>query len=890
MFLFYHSKQEQSNLNYYKGTLFERLLASYLASLGFTVEIRQKHNSLEYDLAGTAIADGRTLIGEAKAHGRSIAGEIITSFAGKLLIPQISDPHVVGLFLSTSSLTAEAEDYLRRLREVHAGPRIRSLSGDQLLQSIAEQLKLPSSDTTAAVVQSLGAFPLSAHLLATENGPLILHTAASSHGATPSHFCIIRADGAPIADDAFLADVGRRVPELADLAPLAAPSALAKTQPARRDIGEALLLGKDWADYRLPAPPQFFVGRRAIVSKLVELVSADSHDGVVQVKSRSGVGKSSLMAFLLSELQRHDLNAQLYDARNTKTLLDLWSLVQRFTGSATPPSDFNEVERQLDRLAASQSRSVLLIDQFESTFVDPDLYDGYEFLALAIARRRPHLAVIFARKNDLLTTFDEQHISLDRLNSVSKSILLEDFGASEAVELIEQISRNAKRPVSNPVKHYVLEFAQGFPWLLKRTMAHVLRLSQKAEGRASLLSTTLRLDDLFDEELEGLDEIERGYLTRIAQRLPATYQQLERAFDEDPSLPQVIRKLTETRLLRLSGNTYDTYNDVFKEYLVYRRLPEFRVSFIYKLTPANVLVAYGKLIPLRRFTTEQLREELKAARGTAFNLLHELRALELVGRDGKEWVIPDGVIEAYGRSRFGEYVRHQLMQNGVVSDLLAHLQSGQALRIEDLPYYLATQLPFIPASDETWRAYANVLLSWLETVFLVSKVDGRIVASPIERTEAIERVGNLLMRPRGKRPGTAPFCPSSRFPEVIRAAELALNGSFDTGGPEHANAFRDLFDLGLMDQNGRLLSPGIEELRAAIRVKLSAAPYSDIWGALQAGTCTLDLIAEKLVMAGLAEATVKWRAKILGNWGRELGLLPTSLKVRLVNPPPPAVL
>lgn len=85
MFIFYHSKQKNDNKNYYKGILFEQLLKEYLENLGYKVELRRKQNSLEYDLEGTSSVTKRKIIGEAKAHGNNISGEILSSFVGKLI-------------------------------------------------------------------------------------------------------------------------------------------------------------------------------------------------------------------------------------------------------------------------------------------------------------------------------------------------------------------------------------------------------------------------------------------------------------------------------------------------------------------------------------------------------------------------------------------------------------------------------------------------------------------------------------------------------------------------------------------------------------------------------------------------------------------------------------
>lgn len=879
MFFFYHTKQDASNADYYKGILFERLLGEYIEALGYAVEIRRKQNSLEYDLVGNALVDGRALVGEAKAYSKSIAAEKITSFAGKLLIPQIDHPHVFGLFLSTSSLTAEAEDYVRRLKQSPNGPQIRSLSGDQLLRDIQHTLKLPTSHAVAESVRKAGAFPLATHLLMTDHGPFLLETAAAADGATQTHFCVVRRDGALVNDVAFIAALQDAVAELSDLAPVTGTSIDSAGQPRRREVSERLLLGRDWADYRLPAPPEFFVGRRDFARGIVDTIYGDSHSGVIQIKSRSGVGKSSLIAFLADRLEQRGARVQVYDARNVKSVLDVWSVVQRFSGAAVPPADYSEMERQLDAIAsATTERSVLLIDQFESTFSVPDLFDAVEFLALAIAERRPHLAIVFARKNDLQTTYDGLGISLSRLNGLSTQLLLEDFNAPEAVELIENISRQSKKPIASTVKHYVLEFAQGFPWLLKRTMAHVLKLSQQAEGRANLLSTTLRLNDLFDEELEGLDELERGYLTRIAHRLPATYQQMERAFDEDPNLPQVIRKLTETRLLRLSGVTYDTYNDVFKEYLVDHRLPEFRVAHIYKLSPTNVLAAFAKLSPLGRFSNEDMSRHLKVARGSTFNLVHELRALDLVDREGKHWVIPDLVNTALQHDRLGEYVRQQLMQNAVVSDFVSHLQSGSSLLVSELPDYLAKRLPFVQASPSTWTSYASVMLAWLNAVHLATVRDGAIYASQLDRSEAVRRMGNLRLRSRGKRVAASVFVPSSRLPAAIEAAHRIWKHGAVGQGRAAMRAARDLMDLGLLGTDGRMIVADEAQLIQTVRSLLTQPPYDEFWAAAGSSSDLFPILRGPLGLEGLSATTLSSYAKVLGSWGRSLGLLPSNHK------------
>jgi hypothetical protein len=870
VFYFYHSEQTQENASYFKGLLFERLLKRYLEELGFKIELRQKRNSLEYDLEGAAILDGRRLFGEAKAHGKPISGEVFTSFVGKLFPLHSKDPQLTGVFLSSSALTPDAEDYRRSLDETSLNLKV--LTGDKLLSDIETALHLPASPTIGHVAEKLNLFPLSLHLLATDHGQFALQVCAAEGGATPSAFFLVREDGQVVSDMSFLQTIKLNITDLEELEPRAS----FQSQPtSRKEIPEGVIVGNDWADYRLPAPPQFFVGREEVVGRILGSFTGATNPGVVQLKSRSGVGKSSLMAFLAQHLRDAGLSVQLYDARNIKSVLDVWSVVQRFTGSASAPTDSGDVEGQLRSLQSRAVRSVLIIDQFEYTFGNAELFEAYEMLALAAVQLRPMVNILFARKNDLLTTFDNTRISLERLNDLSESIVLEDFRPDEAVELIGQISRNSGKPVSQEVKAYVLEFAQGFPWLLKRTMAHVLKLRTKGGNPAELMPSALGLDDLFDEELEELDELERDYLVRITQRLPATYQELDRYFDEDPYLPGILEKLSSDRLLRLSGSTYDTYNDVFKEYLIYHRLPDFRLSYVYRLGPVMVLGAFRKIAEMNKFTNEELGHELDKARGTTFNLLRELRNHGLVDRDGDGWVVPDPVMDAMSRNRLGEYIRQQLVKNGLVADLLSHLHSKGFMRAGETPGFLQRVFPFVTASGETWSNYSKLLLSWLTTVRLVALNEERVEVTKEDRSVIAKEIGNLRQkfRSRGR---SRHFLPGAYWIHVEEAFKQIRIGNVANLTTKQRDALRSLIELQVCTENGSCKAGSLEELRTLISSAMDQEPYKSFWERARAGGDLGGLIVEKCGLVGLERSTVHWRERLIVNWGRALGKLSTS--------------
>lgn len=74
------------------------MLAEYLDKNGYHVSIRQKHNSLEYDLEGHDKTTAMKIIGEAKAHESSIDGQTISAFVGKLIPLGILDKKYMEFF------------------------------------------------------------------------------------------------------------------------------------------------------------------------------------------------------------------------------------------------------------------------------------------------------------------------------------------------------------------------------------------------------------------------------------------------------------------------------------------------------------------------------------------------------------------------------------------------------------------------------------------------------------------------------------------------------------------------------------------------------------------------------------------------------------------------
>ena len=873
MFLFYHSKQTEKNTSYYKGLLFEELLKRYLENSGYQVELRKKESSLEYDIEGTARTTGQKIIGEAKAHSKSMNGQTVAAFVGKLLPLGLVEKKVHGLFLSLSPLTPEAEDYFRNVQSMGLTTKV----GKELYEQVATTLRLPSEEFLCKEID--GYDLVAPNILQTDTGLYKLFILKESNSGTPSSFVVFNQSGCHIDDENFLENLKAGISELAGLDLITSSRELSGEDAfhIKREIVKGLTVGTEWADYRLPAGPAVFVGRNEFIDELLTHIKNNDLPHILQIKSRSGVGKSSLVSFLENRLSNEKVTTELHDSRDVKTIYDVFYLIQRFTKSSRIATNYIELDEQLRNLQSSLSdqKAVFFVDQFESTFSNPDIYECYEYIANSITKIRGGIYIVFARKNDQLTTYDNSKVSLNRVNQLSKSFTLPDFENTESILLLEKINESNSNILSKEILPYIIEFAQGFPWLLKRTIAHVLKLTQKGDSQRELISAGLKLNDLFEEELEGLDEIEKDYLVKIASKLPADFNELQYQFDEDPMLVRVLDKLTGYRLVRLSGSTYDTYNDVFKEYLVYQKLPEFRQLVIYRMYPNSVISQFHKLVTIKKLTIASIMENLNLSEGYAFNLVKELRNLDLLDAvKSGEWIIPTNVRDIYSQGTLAGFLRRKIVDNQLVEILLKKIFSDERIIENEIPTYFSEYYPFIEASEKTWGLYSTILKSWLLALKIIEiDKDGRITSSDLSHYDATAELGNLKQISGLRAGNRGLFFPVTSHAKMIEVTDMIINGEEPTE-KEAIKAKTDLKNAGLL-VGGRLAVSNIDQLNEALTAQIMDEGYSDFWNAIHSDQPCYEAF-KAVAGEGLTESTLKWRLRKLTALAKKLEIIPNK--------------
>lgn len=869
MFLFFHSEQSDTNQSFYKGKLFEKALENLFVKLGYTITLRNKKNSLEYDIEGKNVTTDQLIIGEAKAHETTIAGRDLSAFVGKLIPLGLVEKKVHGIFLSTSSLSPEAEDYYSKLGNLD----LKRYTGRKLYELMSEKLNLPNLASLEAKLKP-NYTVVTDYLLITDSGYFKLIICRSKGNASPNCFAVFDEKGDQLTELNFLIKITSQITELESFEAIVPKNVNALNISMGRIIESGIKLSSDWTDYKLPAAPKFFIGRQSTIESIDNSLFKNG-ESFVQIKSRSGVGKSSLLAFLADKYSKKGFKIELHDSRDIKSTLDIFLLVQRFTESSQLAKDFKDVFEQIKSYANKvETKSFFLIDQFESTFSRKEIFEAYESLFNVFQNFQNKIIIIIARKNDQLTTFDESLISLEKLNQFSTSITLKDFDKDEAVELINMIAETLENSIDKEVLSYVLEFSQGFPWLIKRTMAHILRHLEQGLSQQDLVATGLKLDDLFNEELEGLDEIQFEYLHQIVQYLPANYNQLHKSFDEDPLLTQILDHLTKLRLIRLSGSTYDTYNDVLKEYILYKKLPQFKQKYLYRMAANPVLIGFHKISSLGNFDISKVVETLDVTQGTAFNFVREWKSIGVIDTFNNGWKITQIVVDVLKQGLFGDFLRRELAKNDAVSKILNFLTQEKRISQADIEQILINEFPFLEISDATWTFYSKFLISWMLALQLIEEDSTDIFKVPEKsRNDIIRDLGNLT-KIRGRRYQRETFVPNTRFSvseDFVR--KYTQFGAKPFEGKllekDEKKAYSDL-KLGGWIEDSTLTITSLEEFYEEAKTVLEHG-HSDLWAVANSNGEILACIKQKYPDS--TETTQLYLTKVLLSWGKGLGII-----------------
>ena len=898
-----------------KGVLFESLTRRLATQAGYSsLILRVKHSSLEYDVEGQSSLHGVRLVGEAKAHEANVSGQVVSAFVGKLM-PLAGEDPLHGLFISTSVLTAEARDYLDgtipALRRYQV--ELRTLVGAEIAQFFAEHAGYVGDDTLKSRLRELyGLELLDTWLVCTSTGEFLVASCGPDNIAAATSFAAFKTDGTELGlDETQTRRLRSQLPDLASLVPVSGESGVS-ADTSRVERLPTVAAGAGSFDYRFPAPPEHFIGRQGPLSELEDVIeqvrAGKTALRSLQVLSRSGVGKSSL---LLKAPTSIGVPFVTIDGRSIRTAADARLVVTEAvirgneqlgaSERVAEPRSLEEAALVLERLghaiAVQQGVLVIQIDQFESTLRLPSVFEAVLNLVRTTTSQRLPIVWVFARKNDLTSTFDESaQVDLGRLNEISRQTRLDDFGPGESRLMFDQLAHELGEAVRPDLANAISTFSAGFPWLHKRLCAHVLAMKSDGVTQRELVQAGLRAEDLFEEDLAGLMEEDRALLRRLASHLPATAGELASHLEAEITVGRLTQKLNDflgTKLLRLSGDIYDAYNDVFKTYLVTDTIP-FEARYVYRAPPLAAIDMLRRIAEMGPQSLAEFQARIGGGAGANLNKLRELRLLGLIKPQAGHVELSLETQEALDNDGLGELLRRRLRGNGLVVRALDLIAANELVTLEELVGELRGEMPQVQGvSDTTWRQYARTLASWLHFASLAQLEGDNLSARDLPADEALQ--GRAFTR--------GAFAPNTFIPSVRPDKLVELLGLFDraedvsrsevevTFGKTRApGAVQDAVALDLVRDDGDHISlgPHGSMLIAAGRaisardIAQLALSKPNIKALLEAATPgplapeSQRTLVARFGSAQWTDATWKWRLGILRSWVVATGLATSS--------------
>ncbi len=748
---------------YDKGLLFEKLCRELLDSCGYKdIDMRVKANNLEYDIVAKNKVTSLKLVGEAKAWDKKMSSEILT-FIAKMIHFWIKEPDTWGIFISISDVTSDVKQQVDDL--IEAGYHIRYIIGEDIIESLTSQKNYLDISQIKNLAEKQSDMNVGdTYFLVSDRGYYYIQLLIEKGKTLPTYFTCYDVYGSQITDDEFYKILIDKIDVIKELDKYCG----IKNITVEKDIVKetsflGVMHGEGWFDYQFPANPSKFVGRSSLIksfdSAIKEVILGKTKTRVIEILSRSGVGKSSISLKLQSIYKEKKYPTVIVDSRNVRTDIDILQVFQQLVDEHNNlsgekiklPQNKNEIIdlcNSVDiKLQKQNKTAIIILDQFESIFARPVIYNIIIDLILEFNIKLHNFIFVIARKNDQPTTYDESsEIDLNRLKSISKPIVLQDFKTDEAIELIGHISDELGTDLIKPLKEQVLEISNGFPWLLKKYCAHIIKLVKGGAKQKSIAQTGMQLEDLFNEDILALDETIREFFYRLIAYLPATYSELSEVFQEEDLATKLRVLQNDYRLIRLTGRTYDTYNDILKEYVKTGHV-NLTKRYLVRYAPNVVLKLFKNILENGWHSVDDIEKNTNSKHSSIVNMLGELRKLSLLDGTNSKFAINVYANKFYQEDNLVKYLSNILLNNSIVKKIVSEVEKTKKLSLEDVKEILIQEMPFIDATGSIWSQYSKIMCKWLATANLVGMKYEAIYPIAHENEIAINLLNDELFFP-----------------------------------------------------------------------------------------------------------------------------------------------
>jgi hypothetical protein len=698
-----------------RGHLFEEFVGRLLELQGYEEPTRDRlnvtSNGIELDLSVRNRLIIHRAIVECKCYTTPVKAHAATSFFGKLSKERFRDKDLHGFLVVTPRLSPDADEFVSEVQKYEKSLTV--LTSRSIVDILRSKGLMPTflgGDALitdhAVIITSYGLF-----LAGKENDP---YTRTATRIHVKSH---LGAVPKPAVDLIAASSYSGGLPVTDEVSP-PEPSSSHSDEPRI-----ALVRGsRSDFEYQFPASPEFFVGRKPALQAVKDALS--DTPGVVVLNSLSGWGKSSLALTMANIATEHGGHALVVDSRTAtrhsfvSTVLRRAAIEAEERGILTLPENASwaSLPTALATIAAATwNRTAPLLvffDQFENVFRDEELTRDFRDLALLVPEAKNPLIVGFAWKTDYIGgTEDYPYILRDEIRSVARVVNLDRFGAREVETLLHRLERELKERLTQQLRRGLREYSQGLPWLFKKFAGHLIAEVGKGATQEQLLAESLNVQSLFQADLAELNAQEQDALRFVARFAPIPATEV---MDQYPA--QIVRGLIDRRLIVQISERYDTYWDIFRDFLNKGEIA-IEDSYIMRYSPTSVSRILQQLE--RDGGTSNVQEvanRLQTSENSIWNMTRELRVLGVSLYEPNHVRLIGEVWDSEDREQsLRRQVTNALRKHRAYSALRSLAErSGNRLTLALYAQTLPNAFSAVEVAPQTWRTYARAFVQWFE--------------------------------------------------------------------------------------------------------------------------------------------------------------------------------
>lgn len=842
-----------------RGDLLEDLSKKLLSAQSYEVIKEIRFTGVELDLLCKHKVNGKEIYVECKAYRNNIDANILKNLLGTLVYKQYSEAWLI----STSEFGKEAKgfEYEWNGKPKEESSKLSFYNPARLIDALKNSgVVVPPPETELLKIVKDKNVIGDWTLLVTKYG--LFWAATCLSGGIPSSVVLFYSnDGKVVEDEEILKNVALTDTTLNELNFLSIRAYKESNSAKFPKIIDVIQVqhGETWDDYR-PARPEDFVGRKKELDKIFTLFSnirkKETDTRIFALTGISGMGKSSLISKLKSKSENKHHKNKLFvfsvDVRAAVSSDYVYSAVLtclknaqkcgfgdqdselRITDVSNPLSS-PEIKNYIHSVEEKDQLVCLVFDQFEELYSKPELYEVFEksknlfFGAIALESA---FCMGFAWKSD--STIPHEHPAYfmwHKLQDLRVEYKLQPFTDGECDAVLNILEKEVGEKLHSDLRHNLVVSSQGYPWLLKKLSIHIYSKLGQGANQNQLLENRLDVGKLFDDDLEKLSLSELKCLEFIANRAPIDLIEVI-----DVSGDSTFKTLIDKRLVVKSGDRLNIYWDIFREYLLTKKVPIIPLHYLPTNDFTSVRRIGTKLKHNERTSIKSLADEADLSENTVQNISADLVMFEIANRENGDLMLHPDVITS-NEIDILKKIREKLKRHAFTIGLFKK-PSNTEITIEEAIELLKEIFPNSNFTEKTWRTYSQRLCKWLEFCgLLVYTNSGWLIRDLGNVTNSIHK--RLGARNRGKSQGKIFTAPASPATTLIALEWLISNRKIEkkaTLPKGYRNAFVILRRFNLIEIQGNNYIPNTQ------KIELYDNEIEAIWAAAESDQTLTEAI------------------------------------------------